>query len=129
MPYRRTIAWLLLLAVVTAANLHLPALQVVAWTRMLVEYSHDRSLSEAVEMTFDGEHPCPMCQSIKAAATNHADTTALDGVSSPQPLYAPAPATAWIHTLVPLARLDLSATASVRTSHQPPVPPPRSANA
>lgn len=129
MPLRRPIAWLLLLSVLVTANLHLPALQVVAWARMLVEYSHNRSLSEAVEMTFDGEHPCPMCQSIEAAATNQADTTALDSASSPQPLYAPAPATAWIHTLVPLARLNLPTTASVHTAHQPPVPPPRSANA
>lgn len=53
------------LALFTAANLHLPALQVVAWTGMIISYSKDRTLAEAVSMTFDGEHPCPMCKTIK----------------------------------------------------------------
>lgn len=53
------------LALFTAANLHLPALQVVAWTGMIISYSKDRTLADAVSMTFDGEHPCPMCESIK----------------------------------------------------------------
>ena len=47
------------------ANLHLPALQLAAWTGMLITYSQDRSLADAAEMTFDGEHPCPMCVAIK----------------------------------------------------------------
>lgn len=56
---------LVVLALFTAANLHLPALQVVAWTGMIISYSKDRTLADAVSMTFDGEHPCPMCKSIK----------------------------------------------------------------
>lgn len=42
-------------------------LQAVAWTRMLVTYSHDHSWSEAVQMTFDGRHPCDLCHFIRAA--------------------------------------------------------------
>ncbi len=61
----RLVHALIALALFTAANLHLPALQVVAWTGMIISYSKDRTLADAVSMTFDGEHPCPMCKSIK----------------------------------------------------------------
>lgn len=129
MSLRRPIAWLLLLAVLITTNLHLPALQVAAWASMLIDYSRDHSLSVAVDMTFDGDHPCPMCKSIEAAATRHADeATAIEGVTPPQPLYVASADAAWIHVLVPLARLDLSTASAVRFVHRPSVPPPRSAN-
>ncbi|HLP78557.1 MAG TPA: hypothetical protein VK327_16755 [Candidatus Paceibacterota bacterium] len=44
---------------------HWLALQSVAWARMLVEFSQTDSFSDAVEKTFDGEHPCPMCVNIR----------------------------------------------------------------
>jgi hypothetical protein len=62
----------LLLAFFVANNLHLPILQVVAWSGMLVSYSRDNSLAEAIEMTFDGENPCPMCIKIKEARASSA---------------------------------------------------------
>lgn len=43
---------------------HWLALQSIAWTRMLAEFSQTDSFSDAVEKTFDGEHPCPMCVNI-----------------------------------------------------------------
>ena len=39
-------------------------LQVVAWSRMLVDYTTQTSLAEGVTMTFDGQHPCCMCKAI-----------------------------------------------------------------
>ena len=42
-------------------------MQCVAWARMLADYSQDHSVAEAVEMTFDGEHPCPLCCAIMAS--------------------------------------------------------------
>lgn len=39
-------------------------LQVVAWSRMLVDYSSQAGLAEGVTMTFDGQHPCCMCKAI-----------------------------------------------------------------
>ncbi len=32
---------------------------------MLIDYSQGRSLVEAAEMTFDGEHPCSMCLALE----------------------------------------------------------------
>jgi hypothetical protein len=42
-------------------------LQSAAWINMLVRYSQEASsFMEAVTMTFDGQHPCPLCKAIKA---------------------------------------------------------------
>jgi hypothetical protein len=47
---------------------HWGVMQGVAWTKMLWEYSQrDGSLVAAAKKTFDGEHPCRMCDSIKEA--------------------------------------------------------------
>jgi hypothetical protein len=54
-----------LIAVLAAGGGHWTVLQTFAWARMLVEYSAQNSLAEAVEMTFDGKHPCPMCLKIE----------------------------------------------------------------
>lgn len=43
---------------------HWGVLQAIAWTKMLVEYSQADGLREGVVKTFDGAHPCEMCESI-----------------------------------------------------------------
>lgn len=40
-------------------------LQSIAWTQMLVRYSQAASIPEAVRMTFDGQHPCPLCHAAR----------------------------------------------------------------
>lgn len=44
---------------------HLALLQTYAWTSMLVEYSGSSSVSEAMDKTFDGEHPCELCKVVE----------------------------------------------------------------
>lgn len=47
---------------------HWGTLQTVAWAGMLWSYTQaDGSLLLGVKKTFDGEHPCTMCDSIKTA--------------------------------------------------------------
>ena len=47
---------------------HWGSLQTVAWAGMLWNYTQvDGSLLSGVKTTFDGEHPCTMCTSIKTA--------------------------------------------------------------
>ena len=47
---------------------HWGSLQTVAWAGMLWNYTQaDGSLLSGVKKTFDGEHPCNMCTSIKTA--------------------------------------------------------------
>lgn len=35
---------------------------------MLVSYAQDGTVAEAIEKTFDGQHPCPLCLAIEKAA-------------------------------------------------------------
>ncbi len=53
------------MALCASIGLHWAALQTVAWTHMLVSYSQRTSLTAAVKMTFDGDHPCELCQLVK----------------------------------------------------------------
>lgn len=57
---------LCLLAALHLVGGHWGVMQMVAWAQMLRDYSQDRSVAEAVIDTFDGEHPCAMCQKIKS---------------------------------------------------------------
>jgi len=77
-------------ALFLSAGGHLALLQGVAWATMIRDYSHTGSMSAAVEKTFDGKHPCPLCQKIaaersheqKAPATVKAEKKAEAFVSS-----------------------------------------------
>lgn len=53
-----------LLAMFLAGGGHWAVMQTAAWGRMLVEYSKSSGLITAIQDTFDGEHPCPMCKKI-----------------------------------------------------------------
>lgn len=52
------------LVLVLSLGLHWALLQTVAWTGMLVSFSRDGSFVEAVNKTFDGNHPCSLCKAI-----------------------------------------------------------------
>ena len=55
---------LLITALVSVIGGHWAILQSVAWANMLVVNLRTDSFTEAVSKTFDGEHPCRMCQAI-----------------------------------------------------------------
>ncbi|MEO6478619.1 MAG: hypothetical protein ABIQ96_26095 [Luteolibacter sp.] len=57
--------WLLIGMLLVSMGGHLALLQTIAWGNMLVDFSSKASLSEAMEKTFDGEHPCPLCKVVK----------------------------------------------------------------
>ena len=42
-------------------------LQTVAWTKMVIDYSQQATVSEALAKTFDGNHPCGLCKKITKA--------------------------------------------------------------
>ena len=54
-------------ALVATLSAHWALLQTVAWTTMLAGNLQSCSLHDAVAMTFDGYHPCPLCKAIAAA--------------------------------------------------------------
>ncbi len=58
------------LAVVCAlyvSGAHWCALQTFAWTGMLVSRAQTSTVTEAVATTFDGDHPCALCQAVEEA--------------------------------------------------------------
>jgi hypothetical protein len=44
---------------------HWAFLQGIAWTGMVIRYAAESNLADAVQKTFDGQHPCPMCKAIQ----------------------------------------------------------------
>ena len=56
----------LLLVGVLAWNSGLPqgVLQTIAWSKMLSSYSQEAGLEEGLRKTFDGQHPCNLCERI-----------------------------------------------------------------
>lgn len=40
-------------------------LQSAAWVGMIISYSQESTLSEAIVKTFDGQHPCRLCKIIE----------------------------------------------------------------
>jgi hypothetical protein len=48
-----------------ALGFHWALLQTVAWTGMVISYSQRASLHEAIAKTFDGKHPCALCNAIQ----------------------------------------------------------------
>jgi hypothetical protein len=63
--FLKRFGWLAsLMAVFVTGGGHWMALQSVAWACMLVSYSQQADFATALEQTFDGAHPCPMCTKI-----------------------------------------------------------------
>lgn len=63
---RRIQAIILLMIFLLSQNIHLPVIQVVGWAGMLVSYSRAYSFRDALTMTFDGQHPCPLCKFVES---------------------------------------------------------------
>jgi len=49
---------------------HWGVLQVIAWTGMVIDYSHHMSVPTAVVKALDGNDPCALCKTISQATTN-----------------------------------------------------------
>ena len=107
-------------------------LQIVAWSRMLVDYSAQAGLAEGASMTFDGKHPCRMCQALAESRKRQAeekkeppDTSPLKRISNE--FVAPAISEAPTPYVVEFPIIDFlpQAAGSSLYAKTPPVPPPR----
>lgn len=65
--FRRFGTLLMCVAMFFIAGGHWAVLQSIAWAGMLSDYSRGESFGAAVEKTFSGKYPCPMCRKIAAA--------------------------------------------------------------
>ena len=110
-------------ALCLSVGLHWMALQSLAWTTMLVSNARHSSLTEAVEKTFDGAHPCDLCHAV--ATGNKAEKKSeivpqvakLDLVCPVRPQTWHPPAAPYAY---PPPRFQI-----VERSEAPPAPPPR----
>ena len=113
----------MIVALLAATGAHWGALQSVAWTTMLAENLQSGSLAQALEKTFDGRHPCPLCKAV--AAGKNAEQKSDFTLELKKLEYPPAPAhfivvaPAQFHFLPPV---NFFAEA---LAPEPPTPPPR----
>lgn len=113
------------LALAFSLGAHWALLQCVAWVGMTVSYAQtEASFSVALEKTFDGKHPCPLCKLVDAGKKSErqkepvsVQKQKLELIGQDLAVLPPAPALiqgsfAPVDTLVPL-------------SEPPALPPPR----
>ncbi len=114
---------LLIVALLAATGGHWALLQSVAWTSMLAEHMQSESFSAAMEQTFDGKHPCPLCCAIAAAKKSDKKT---EFPLSAQKIEFP-PLAPGLVLLAPTAFQLLTAHDTFADSPilTPPTPPPR----
>jgi hypothetical protein len=62
---QRASQYFLIATLLVSMGGHLALVQTVAWGNMLVDFSSKSSFSEAVDKTFSGEHPCPLCKVVR----------------------------------------------------------------
>jgi hypothetical protein len=62
------------LGLVLCLGSHWGILQCVAWSTMLVRFASSLPLIQAIQYTFDGEHPCTLCKSIQEGSAQEKQT-------------------------------------------------------
>ncbi len=111
-------------SVLLASGGHWLLLQSVAWGGMLISYSTSTSLSEAINRTFDGEHPCKLCKVIQAGREKESDRPTLPSPRIPD-LFCESR-----RVTVPTCEAELPRITSTlqrlnSRDHRPPTPPPK----
>ena len=122
----KVIRWIILGMMCLSLGLHWAVIQGIAWTTMLVSYSQSDGIMQAVTKTFDGQHPCPLCEAVEEGSRETSGKDA-NGGKFPDKKFE-AVLTGIIRVVPPAARRltypDLILKASARTS-PPPEGPPR----
>ncbi|MEI9893073.1 MAG: hypothetical protein WDN28_03960 [Chthoniobacter sp.] len=117
---------LMLLVLFAASGGHWMALQSLAWTRMLMSYSRNTSLLEAVTKTFDGRHPCALCKEIVKAKSREPQSTRAMEVENQAAFVMPAQ-TALVRKEGISWKLEIAEWHGKVRAEQPTAPPPRGA--
>jgi hypothetical protein len=108
------------------------AIQVIAWSTMLVDYSNQDGFAQGFQDTFSGEKPCALCCKIKAAKQE-------EGKDSNPLTPATSLSSKMLQEMIPIAEIVLSFPASAVVpsvsfmdaifsagigADAPPIPPP-----
>jgi hypothetical protein len=114
---------LIALALAGSIGLHWAVFQSVAWLGMVISYSQQAPLTEALSQTFDGKHPCSLCNRIAEAkkgqhkSERQFEIKKLEGVDLRR-----------ANPILPTASFICHTTGNTTApllSEAPPVPPPR----
>ena len=114
---------LMAIALASSIGLHWAFFQSVAWVGMVITYSQEGSLTEALVKTFDGKHPCSLCNHIAQAkqsqkkSDRHFEPKKLEFICASQ-----------VISLVPPLHSQLQRagnSTALQFSETPPAPPPR----
>jgi hypothetical protein len=110
-------------ALCCAIGLQWLALQSIAWTTMVVDYSRNASLCQAIARTLDGAHPCSLCKIVNRGKTaqNKSD---LQLPSQKIDMICPPRAIRHIESFVPF-EYATERFCIAEAGHSPAVPPPR----
>jgi hypothetical protein len=114
--------FLVIAALCFAVGLHWYALQSIAWTTMVLEYSKDAPFTEALAKTFDGQHPCSLCRAVQTGKKSEQKNNVR--VVTKIDLYCAASANPRIHEFLPFD-YPADATPPIARATSPPTPPPR----
>ena len=110
-------------ALVASLGLHWTLLQSVAWVSMLVRYSQHDSIAEAVTKTFDGKHPCALCQVVSNGKKSEQKEERQFSIRKIEIFYeAPLQLVLVAPSPVPVPR---TIEVFVGCTREPPTPPPR----
>jgi hypothetical protein len=105
---------------------HWAFLQSVAWVSMVIDYAQDAPISVAVAKTFDGKHPCNLCEIVRHGQDSEKKQDAIKIKTKPDVWLAAAAITLPDADLVREFFPALTQFSGGR-GESPPVPPPRRA--
>ena|ERR1044071_928341 len=111
-----------IVALCFAIGLHWCALQSIAWTTMVIEYSKDAPFTEALAKALDGQHPCSLCHAVQTGKKSEQKNNVR--IVTKIDFYCVASTNSRIHEFIPLG-YPAETTAAIARPDSPPTPPPR----
>ena len=120
---RRLAHWILVLALSVSIGLPSAFLQSAAWLGMIVNFAQQMPLAKAVAMTFDGKHPCKMCQAVERSNSSQKKQDAKQ--SSVKIELAEPEHDDFLFLRLASLRVVCLIHAGSNVSAEPPVPPPK----
>ena len=111
-----------IVALCSAIGLHWCALQSIAWTTMVIEYSKDAPCTEALAKDLDGQDPCSLCQAVQTGKKSEQKNNVR--VVTKIDFYCVASTNSRVHEFLPLG-YPADTTTPIARPNSPPTPPPR----
>jgi hypothetical protein len=114
---------IIVLTLTLSLGLHWTFLQSVAWVGMVVTYSRDSSISQAIDKTFDGKHPCKLCQAVQDGKKSERKQDTQNPVSKIELFFAESTSfEVFANNFLPASGSEVRFSTR---DDSPPVPPPR----